>query len=86
MIVGDANNDNRINVADFNILKPAFGKGCADSGYDDRAEFNGDCRINVGDFNLLKSNFGQGGARSSPPPRGREQKHRHHAQVMCWVA
>jgi hypothetical protein len=64
MMVGDANNDNAVNVADFSILKPTFGKSVGNPGYDDRADFTGDQAVNVTDFNLLKVNFGQGG---SPP-------------------
>ncbi len=66
MKVGDANNDNVVNIGDFSIMKGTFGKSCGDAGYDDRAEFNGDCAVNISDFNLLKLNFGQGGV----PPIG----------------
>ncbi len=64
MRTGDCNNDNMVNVADFNILKVTFGKGVGDPGYDDRADFNGDQAVNVADFNMLKVTFGQGG---TPP-------------------
>jgi hypothetical protein len=66
-IVGDANNDNVINVQDFNILKTTFGKQTGDPGYDDRADFTGDLAVTITDFNLLKSNFGQAGAAASCP-------------------
>ncbi len=66
MSAGDCNNDNFIRVSDFDILKPAFGRGINDPAYDDRADFTGDERITVLDFNLLKANFGTGGA---PPVR-----------------
>ncbi len=59
---GDANNDNVVNVSDFNILRGTFGKACSDAGYDDRPDFNGDCNVSVGDFNLLRGNFGVAGA------------------------
>jgi photosystem II stability/assembly factor-like uncharacterized protein len=62
MVVGDTNNDNVVNVADFNIIKGSFGKAQGDPGYDDRAEFTGDSRVNVLDFNLMKLSFGQAGA------------------------
>ena len=62
MRVGDANNDNVVNINDFNIFRNTFGKACGDLGYDDRAEFNGDCAVNITDFSLLRPNFGQGGA------------------------
>src|SRR5437870_1181265 len=38
MRVGDCNNDNAINVADFNIVRGSFGKALGDPGYDDRAD------------------------------------------------
>jgi hypothetical protein len=66
MRTADANNDNTVNVADFNILKATFGKGIGDPGYDPRADFTGDQAVNIADFNLLKGNFGQSGA---PPIR-----------------
>ena len=66
MRAGDCNNDNIINVIDFNILKATFGKGQGDPGYDQRADFTGDNTVNILDFNLLKGNFGQGGS----PPAG----------------
>jgi plastocyanin len=63
---GDANNDNIVNLFDFNIVKVAFATSCPDPNYDNRADFTGDCLINIADFNPLKANFGQGG---SPPLR-----------------
>jgi hypothetical protein len=62
MRTADADNNNVINVADFNLVKFSFGKSLGDPGYDDRADFNGDNTVNVVDFNLLKANFGQAGA------------------------
>jgi plastocyanin len=59
---GDANNDNCLNVSDFNILKGSFGKSQGDPGYDARSDFTGDNIVGVGDFNLLKGNFGTCGA------------------------
>lgn len=64
MSVGDCNDDNGVNVADFNIMKVTFGKTIGNPGYDDRADFNGDQWVNISDFNMLKVNFGRGG---SPP-------------------
>lgn len=62
MRTGDTNNDNAVNVADFNILKLTFGKTVGDPGYDARADFDGNDAVTVADFNLLKNNFGMGGA------------------------
>ena len=63
---GDANDDNRITIADFNMLKLSFGFTCGDPSYDNRTDFTGDCFVNVSDFAPLKRNFGQEGA----PPIG----------------
>jgi hypothetical protein len=64
---GDCDNNNVINVQDFNMLKGTFGKQVGDPGYDDRAEFTGDTRVTVTDFNLQKGNFGFAGAPSLNP-------------------
>jgi N-acetylneuraminic acid mutarotase len=61
MKAGDCNNDNLVNVQDFNILKVTFGKAAGDPGYDNRADFNGDGLVNILDFNPQKQNFGTGG-------------------------
>jgi hypothetical protein len=65
--VGDATNDNVVNVADFTIMKVSFGKSLGDPSYDDRADFTGDARVNISDFNLLKINFGASGAAPARP-------------------
>lgn len=62
MRAGDANNDNRVSIADYGILHASFGKMFGDPGYDDRADFTGDQVVNIQDLNLLKINFGTGGA------------------------
>jgi hypothetical protein len=64
MRAGDCNNDNIINISDFNILKNSFGRASGSPGYDNRADFNGDSVVNIQDFNLQKGNFGIPG---SPP-------------------
>ncbi len=61
-IAGDANNDNWVNITDFNLLKRAFGSGSGDPNYDDRADFTGDHRVDISDYNLLRNSFGQVGA------------------------
>lgn len=66
MRAGDANNDDMVNIADFNMLKVAFGTACGSANYDRRTDFTGDCLVNTADFAPLKRNFGQGGA----PPVG----------------
>lgn len=69
MKVGDSNNDNRVNISDFIIMKVSFGRTIGDPDYDDRADFTGDQAINVADFNLLKVTFGEGGAPPIMPGR-----------------
>lgn len=70
MRAGDCNNDNVVNIQDFNLMKATFGRAAGDPFYDDHAEYTGDNVVNILDFNLLKPNFGTGGA---PPvsPGGR---------------
>ncbi|MEO8287324.1 MAG: right-handed parallel beta-helix repeat-containing protein [Chloroflexota bacterium] len=64
--VGDANNDNLVDVTDFGILYGTFGN------YNDpRADFNGDMIVDVTDFSLLRGNFGHLGnrpAKAMPVP------------------
>ena len=74
MRAGDADNDNLVNSADFNILKNSYGKGSGDPGYDDRADFNGDNLVSAADFNLLKANFGTAGADPLRPARAPGQR------------
>jgi hypothetical protein len=61
LLVGDANNDNRVNISDFTILAATFGKSLGMPGYDARADLNGDNNVNISDFTLLASNFGKVG-------------------------
>jgi hypothetical protein len=64
--VGDANNDNVVEIGDFGLLQASFGRAVGDPGYDARADFNGDEVVGITDFSLLLGNFGQAGA----PPLG----------------
>jgi hypothetical protein len=59
---GDADSDNTVSIADFNILRSTFGLSQGQTGYDNRADFTGDAVVNSADFNLLRLNFGTGGA------------------------
>jgi hypothetical protein len=70
MRTGDANDDNLINVLDFNVVKGTFGKSPGDPGYDARGDFNGDGLVNILDFNLIKQNFGTGGCPALAVPTG----------------
>lgn len=58
---GDCNNNNVVNITDFNILKNTFALSSGHSGFDARADFNGDGVVSVTDFSLLKNNFDQAG-------------------------
>jgi hypothetical protein len=79
MRAGDCNNDNVVNVSDFNILKNTFGKTQGDTGYDDRADFTGEHAVSVSDFNLQKNTFGSSGG---PPLTGRNQKSEIRSQLL----
>jgi hypothetical protein len=49
---GDANDDNCVTIADFDILASAFFPG-----YDPRADFNQDGYVNILDFAMLRENL-----------------------------
>jgi hypothetical protein len=59
---GDANNDNCVFGADFNLLKNSFGRVIGQQGYDPRVDFTGDTVITSPDFVLLRNSFGHCGA------------------------
>jgi hypothetical protein len=61
LLVGDVNNDNVINIADFNLLRRAFGSVTASPNYSRNADLNDDGIINIADFNRLRANFGLSG-------------------------
>lgn len=67
MRAGDANNSDNVSVVDFNILKPTFGIGIGQLGYDARANFNRDSVVNAVDFNLLKGSFSLAGSALACP-------------------
>ena len=61
--VGDANNDNSVDVLDFGILVNAYGTDSAqNNGYDPSADFNYDGVVDVLDFGLLVNEYGVVGA------------------------
>ncbi|MFV9507720.1 MAG: dockerin type I domain-containing protein [Oscillochloridaceae bacterium umkhey_bin13] len=66
--MGDANNDNQINLQDFSILAASFGKSSTGTGYDGRADFNGDRSVNLQDFSLLAKNFNKAGVAAQATP------------------
>jgi len=53
---GDANQDEKVNLSDFTILKANFGTGTTWS----VGDFNSDTTVNLSDFTILKANFGLG--------------------------
>ena len=66
MLAGDANDDNLVDVDDFQRLKALFGRARGDPAFDPRVDFDGNDVVDSSDFTLLKINFG----RLGPPPIG----------------
>lgn len=66
-LTGDANNDNRVSIVDFNMVRATFSKQVGDDGYDARADFTGDSVVNIRDFNLLRGNIGKAGVEPLNP-------------------
>lgn len=62
---GDANQDGRVDLTDFGILKSAFGQ---EVGFRLVADFNGDSFVTFADFERLKENFGWQAAAAVPEP------------------
>ena len=62
-LVGDANGDGRVDLADFQALKDGFGSGVRR----EQGDLNDDKVVDLNDFNLLKSNFGAGAAVAPEP-------------------
>jgi hypothetical protein len=67
LLTGDCDNNNLVNMFDYNILKNSMGRTPGDPGYDDRADLSGDSIINGVDFTLLQANIGTGGAPPTAP-------------------
>lgn len=61
LVNGDANGDNVVGNADFNILRTAFGGSAPNPPYNLAADFNGDGVVGNADFNILRTYFGQNG-------------------------
>jgi murein DD-endopeptidase MepM/ murein hydrolase activator NlpD len=59
---GDANNDDLVNLLDFNILASSFGKNAGNIGYNPHADFNRDTFVNIADFKAMASNFSKAGS------------------------
>jgi len=58
---GDANDDNRVRITDFAILRSAYFTNEGDPDFDPRADFDEDNRIRITDFALLRMNYFQDG-------------------------
>lgn len=61
---GDATLDDRVNLADFNILASNFGQSGRTF---EEGDFNLDTLVNLADFNILASNFGFAAAPGAAP-------------------
>jgi hypothetical protein len=68
---GDANDDNRVNLADFGVLVRYFGSTSAGSDWPlaQQANFDGDSQVGFDDFMLLADNFGRVGMEVLPSAR-----------------
>ena len=61
LLAGDADNDNMVDMRDFNMMRNSFAKSVGQQGYDARADFNNDNVVNIADYTLIRKNFGLGG-------------------------
>ena len=61
LLTGDLNEDNVINVADYNLAKAAYGSTPASSNWNEVADFNKDGVINNYDLAYITKNMGQTG-------------------------
>lgn len=57
-LLGDINNDGRVNGRDLSILARAFGASCGEPRFNCQADLNRDCFIDGDDLSLLAANFG----------------------------
>jgi len=62
---GDANQDGRVDLTDFGILKASFGQNVA---FRQVADFDGNSVVNFDDFDRLKANFGWKAPAAVPEP------------------
>ncbi|MEE3234111.1 MAG: FG-GAP-like repeat-containing protein [Candidatus Latescibacterota bacterium] len=73
LLAGDANDDNRINLADFALLVDFFNQNVAQEPKARQSDFNGDDTVNIADFFLLAENFGLVGMEWSLPASKRSR-------------
>lgn len=72
LLVGDLNDDNVINSADYSIALKAFGTTTKSAGWNENVDFNSDSIINTFDLGIIIKNMGQTGASgawTSPIPK-----------------
>ena len=86
LLAGDANDDNRINLADFALLVDFFNQDVAQEPNARQSDFNGDDIVNIADFFLLAENFGLVGMEWSLPASKRpevmyELERGHHGEL-----
>ncbi|MCW5943977.1 MAG: hypothetical protein KIS66_17235 [Fimbriimonadaceae bacterium] len=58
---GDCNGDNRVNIADFLVLRSAFGTSSGSPNFREGADLTRDGSVNIADFLILRRNFGRTG-------------------------
>lgn len=63
-VPGDANDDGRVDLADFGILKAHFGAGSLVT----EGDFDASLTVDLADFGILKANFGIAPAAQTPEP------------------
>lgn len=72
LMIGDLNDDNVVNSADYSIALKAFGTTAQSSGWNENIDFNADGIINSFDMGMITKNMGQAGASgawTSPIPK-----------------
>lgn len=57
LLAGDANNDNFVDIADLNLLIPAYNQISPAAGYSAAADFNADGKNDIADLLLLVGNY-----------------------------
>lgn len=62
LLEGDADNNNKIDSNDLQLLSKSFNKRRGQSGYNENADFNQDGKVDILDFSLLAKNWQKTGA------------------------
>lgn len=62
LITGDVNEDNVIDILDYNLVKAAIGTSPSSANWNDLYDFNLDNVVNSWDLNIVLSNMGKTGA------------------------